>query len=1315
MTSDDHWNQTVCGLTSSDKDHKQLQSNELMEKKTKFKQVSFFNLFRFANRLDITLLILGLVAAFGNGAVGPLMLFFLAGIIGTFFNQPTSLCKLNYTAVSIQYCEPGILLTSTNYIQESSKCNLSEIMNQTVLTTMFRQQLHYQSLCLIVIGSVSFVLTFIQTSLCSVTCEHQTRRLREQAFRILLKKSISYFDTHTTGELTTILNSNIDKIHDGIGNKLGLLVQLNAKLFISLVLAFFRGWKMTMVILSLVPLIWLISIISSKISRKLFAQELKAYARAGAIAEEVFSNIRVVFAFNGIEHEQARYKKHIETAQKQGVKKGAIAGIFFGSMYFILFGSHALAFWYGNHLIHNEGYDIANVIFIFFAVLVGIFSLGQSAPYRESINEAKAAAVSVWDIFSSDEKNTRTSDGKIPNVNFLGNVKFDNVFFSYPSRSDISVLHGLSFEAIPGQTLALVGTSGCGIKHDISSLSKLFAYYLGKSTCMQLIQQFYKPTSGQILLDDKPIECFDLEELRQKIGVVNQEPILFSTTILKNIQYGQPNATFADIQEASMAANAHNFIMSLPDKYDTIVGERGAQLSGGERQRIIIARALVRKPILLLLDEASSALDNQSEKTVQQALEKVSKGIIFFIHVLVEYKDSLIPKLQNRTTIIIAHRLSTVRHTDKIIVIDKGMVIEEGNHETLMKHQSNYYNLVRSQAFEERLGDNDDNDYQQQLAELTPFLDSNSSNSDDEMSVLRNDGKKTKTSSKKKTHCPSLAILKLNRPELILIIIGAFTSIFNGGFEPASSILLSEIIGVYQECDIQIQNKKIQLYVTLFMVLAIVIFITMFTQNYMFACSGEALTKRLRAKVFRAILRQEIAWFDHPNNNTGALCTRLSKESTMIQGVAGARIGTLCSSFANLGVGMIISFIFGWKLSLVALAFIPFMVAGGFLHSYLMEGYSNRDSKAFERAGSLAFQAFQNIRTVQQLVIETQFINDYCQLLDIPYRSSIRRVYIFGLIYSFTTSTTFFSMAAVFTYGGMLVEQNVMSFKNVMIVVNSMIFGAQSVGHHAAMAPDYGKAVSAARRMLELFAREPKISIDSRGLKLKDFTGDLQFRAVNFAYATRSCVPILNNFNLDIKSGQRVAIVGTSGNGKSTILHLVERFYDIQSGSVLIGSKDLRDVNLNWWRSQIAIVTQEPTLFNVSIAENFAYGDLSRYVTMDEIIEAAKSANIHDFIQQLPQGYHTYVGSKGDQLSGGQRQRIAIGRALIRNPKIVNEALTRAIIGRTSMVVAHRLSTIRAADFICVLHNGHIVESGTHHQLISKKGYYYKLSQCMRD
>ncbi|CAF1140498.1 unnamed protein product [Adineta ricciae] len=744
-------------------------------------------------------------------------------------------------------------------------------------------------------------------------------------------------------------------------------------------------------------------------------------------------------------------------------------------------------------------------------------------------------------------------------------------------------------------------------------------------------------------------------------------------------------------------------------KYETVVGERGIQLSGGERQRIVIARALVRRPTLLLLDEASSALDNQSEKLVQKALKNTSK---------------------DRTTIVIAHRLSTVLHANKIVVIDNGMVIEEGTHHELMQRQSAYYALVNSEMFEQSSED----DNRQSQMKLTPSIEDycDSTALDEETIVLQNGTKTTKNKSEKTIRWPSLAILKINRPEIPLIVVGALASIFNGGLEPMSAVLLSETIGIYQGCDRQVQNEKIQMCIRLYLLLAVVIAMTMFIQNYMFARSGEALTKRLRAKAFRSILQQEMAWFDRVENNTGTLCTRLSMDAVTIQGVAGARIGTILSSFANLGVGLLIAFIFCWQLSLVALVFIPFILTGGFLQGYLMNGYFNQDSKTLETAGSLATQALQNIRTVRQLAIESRLLNDYCHLLDIPYKSSFKRVYTFALIYSLTISVSFFSMAAVFSYGGLLVEQKVTTFTNIIMIVNCMLFGAQTFGHSVALAPDYGKAVSAAQRMLALFARQSTIPVMCGGSKLKNFTGALHFKDVEFAYPTRPCLEILHNFNLDIQNGQRIALVGTSGSGKSTVLHLVERFYDVLNGSVLIDSKDLRDIDINWWRSQVGVITQEPVLFSGSIAENLAYGDLSRAVTIDEMIGAAKTANIHEFIQQLPQGYQTCVGSRGDQLSGGQKQRLAIARVLIRNPKVVlldeptsaldsenekvvNEALTCAMIGRTTIIVAHRLSTIRDADLICVLHHGHIIESGTHFQLLAKKGHYYKLLQCAKE
>ncbi|UJR17223.1 hypothetical protein I4U23_004118 [Adineta vaga] len=1219
------------------------------------------NLFHYTTRFDIFLLLIGVLSAIGHGAIEPLIAYFLSTMIGTFLDQPSNLCQLNFTE------------------QSSSSSTIN-----------FREKLHLQALYLSGIGCISIVLTFVQTSTFALSCERQIRKLRENVFRILLQAEISYFDIHTTGELTTILNNNINKIHDGIGEKLGLTIQFLSKFIIGMTIGFIYGWKMTLVILSLAPILWIVLLISSKMTSKVITQELQAYERAGTIAEEVFSNIRTVFSFNGVEHEQARYEKEIEFVYQQGINKGVIAGLLSGSMYTVLLCSYALAFWYGHRLIQNETYNIANVFLVFLSVIVAIFSLGQTGTYRQSIHQAMIAAVSIQDILHL-KKSTCVMNTKKSQKKFCGRVKFDNVHFSYPLRPDKNVLHGLNFEATSGETIALVGTSGCG-----------------KSTCMQLLQQFYKPAEGQILLDDKPIEQFNSQELSQNIGVVNQESILFSTTILENIKYGQPNATFDEIQTAAMAANAHNFIMSLPEAYNTIVGERGTQLSGGERQRIVIARALIKNPILLLLDEATSALDNQSEKIVQEVLKNLSK---------------------DRTTIIVAHRLSTVRHAQKIIVLDNGSVIEEGDHETLMSYRSTYYHLVKAQLLEEHI---DDDESQLLMSNLNFSEDFDDSTSDNELTTFTKNRSTTTDDIEKKTRWPSLAILKLNRPELPSIVIGTLASVYNGGLEPLTSVLLSEIITVYQECDTEVQDKEIKFYVICFILLAILTFLTMFTQDFIFAYSGESLTKRLRTRAFQTILRQEITWFDHSDNNTGVLCTRLSTDTSAVQGVAGIRLGTILSSFANLGIGIIIAFLFGWRLTLIALAFIPFILIGALLQTYLMQGFFTQDSQSFERAGAVVTETLENIRTVRQLMIEEHFLNNYCQLLDIPYRSSLKRIFVFSLIYSSTSSTIFFAMAAVFFYGGILVEQNIMTFKDVLIIFNCIIFGAQIVGENVALAPDYGKAVSAARKLLVLFARDPTISIGSHGLKLKNYIGDLQFKDVSFAYPTRPSVSILNNFNLNIQTGQRIALVGSSGSGKSTLFHLLERFYHVQNGSILIDSQDLRDMDLNWWRSQIGLVTQEPILFNASIAENLAYGDLSRHVSMDEIIEAAKQANIHDFIQQLPQGYQTCVGSKGNQLSGGEKQRIAIGRVLIRNPKvilldeatsaldnesekIVTEALAKTLIGRTSVVVAHRLSTIQDADLICVLHHGYIIESGTHHQLIMKKGFYYKSLQCVRE
>ncbi|CAF3541757.1 unnamed protein product [Rotaria sp. Silwood1] len=576
---------------------------------------------------------------------------------------------------------------------------------------------------------------------------------------------------------------------------------------------------------------------------------------------------------------------------------------------------------------------------------------------------------------------------------------------------------------------------------------------------------------------------------------------------------------------------------------------------------------------------------------------------------------------------------------------------------------------------------------------------------------------------------PFFTMLKMNRPELTIIIFACLSCLCNGGIQPAFGVILSKVIAVFQMCDKNVQERRILMYVLLFMGLGFLMLFTMFFQSFLFAISGENLTQRLRAKIFQTLLKQDITYFDQPENNTGALCTRLATEASDVQGATGIRIGTMLQNIANLGVGIILAFIYGWSLTLLMLAFVPFMIVAGFLQMYLMTGFANKDKKALEDAGKIAVEAISNIRTVAQLTKEKHFGDEYCKLLEFPFRNSLKRAHIYGILFSISDSIMFFAQAALFTFGAWRVEQGAMTFENIMLVMNCILFGAMAVGQTASMSPDYSKAIASSKKILILFNRRPTINNSSTvGKELKNFNGQIDLNNLDFHYPNRQEVQVLKKFNLKIAPYEQVALVGSSGCGKSTIIQLLEHFYDPTGGQILINENELSTLNLQWWRSQIGFVSQEPILFDATIKENIAYGDTSREVPFDEIQEAAKNANIHDFIISLPQQYETNVGSKGTQLSGGQKQRIAIARALIRNPKvllldeatsaldtenerIVQEALDQISKGRTTIVIAHRLSTIQNSDRICVLRRGNIVESGKHDELLTRKGYYYRLAQ----
>ncbi|UJR28455.1 hypothetical protein I4U23_009695 [Adineta vaga] len=1264
--------------------------------------VGFLSLFRFANGNDYLYMIVGTFAALAHGAAFPLMLLVFGNVTDVFTGRTFDLCSFNFTIFQGR-CPPGVELNTENFFTEYVKCNLTGL-DFPLPNVDFLGTIRQQSLWLTIMGCGTIVVGYFQVAFWSIACERQTRRIRETLFRSILHKEIAYFDTYKTGELSTRLSDDVNKVHDGIGDKVGSALQFFAGFIAGLALGLIKGWKLTLVILSVSPLLFFSAMIITKITAKMTSQELKAYAKAGAVAEEVLSSIRTVFSYNGAAYEVKRYEKHLRAAKLRGVRKGVFNGVLMGTIFCLMFCTYALGFWYGAKLVREEDYSIGAILIVFFSIITAVFSLGQAAPHLQSMAQARGAAFTLWTIIDTPSKITISNTGGTKKEDLTGDIQFSNVNFVYPSRPDVPVHNSLSFTAKSGETTALVGTSGCG-----------------KSTCMQLLQRFYDPIEGTVKIDGISVNEYNLTWLRQHIGVVSQEPILFQLSIRENIRFGRMDATPDEIEKAARMANAHDFIINLPDKYNTLVGERGAQLSGGQKQRIAIARALIRNPRILLLDEATSALDTESERVVQDALDRASQG---------------------RTTIVIAHRLSTIVNASKIIVLDKGSVIEEGNHQTLMDARGVYRGLVEAQNL--RLN-NDDDDDEKELDEngmkKIPVYDrtrslSNSNQYQKQLSTDDKEANKTDDNGKESIEytgpSPFFTMLKMNRPELLYIIFGCLACICNGGVQPAFGVILSKVIAVFQTCDAGVQERRILMYILIFIGLGFLMLFTMFLQSYLFAMSGEALTQRLRSKIFRTLLRQDVAYFDEPDNNTGALCTRLATEASDVQGATGIRIGTMLQNISNLGVGMILAFIYGWSLTLIMLAFVPFMIIAGFLQTYLMTGFANNDKKALENAGKIAVEAISNIRTVVQLTKEQHFDDEYSELLNLPFRNSLKRAHVFGILFSFTDAIMFFAQAALFSFGAWRVEQGAMTFENIMLVLNCILFGAMAVGQTASMSPDYSKAIASSKKILALFQREPVIdNSSSAGEIINNFYGRINLNKLEFCYPNRTKVQVLKDFQLTIEPNKQIALVGSSGCGKSTIIQLLEHFYNPTDGQILIDQKDISSLNLQWWRSQIGFVSQEPILFDASIRDNIAYGDTTRDIQMDEIQEAAKKANISRFIENLPEKYETNVGTKGTQLSGGEKQRIAIARALIRNPRIllldeatsaldteservVQDALDRASQGRTTIVIAHRLSTIQNSDLICVVHRGHIVESGRHEELLALKGHYYRLAQAKK-
>jgi len=1211
--------------------------------------ISYFKLFALADCLDFTFAILGALSAMGAGVCMPISSIFL-GKLNQAFDQVGS---------------------------------PDDMINRA----------YDQMVLILILGAIVLVLAACTITFWTILGKRMGIKYRIALLKsILMEKNVSWFDKNDAQELPNKFVTLCTNIETALGPKIGTLFMSISMAISGVVIGYIHGWQLALALTGLFPIIAITMGIFTAVVMNSMPDIEKAYGKSAAIAEETLSSIRTVYSSCSEKREIANYSKNLEPAKTVDTNLGFYTGLSLGIATFAMDITMSLGYYIGSFFIEYNVYNnysgrnylCQDAMIVLMSLQFGFYCIGMTAPSFKAIQEGRSAGTEILKIIE-DDKSKKISEGttKIADSEFKGKVEFNNVTFVYPAEPTLTILNSLSIEFESGKTTAICGETKCG-----------------KSTIFQLLEGFYYANQGEVTIDGVPIKELDLNWLRSKIGFVGQEPVLFNTSIRENIKYGNNDATDQDILEACKKANCYDFVMKLPDKLDTIVGNEGGQVSGGEKQRIALARAIVRKPKILLLDETTSALDRENEIEVQRGIKNTAQGI---------------------TTVIIAHRLSTIKDADKIIVIKDGILAEQGKHDDLMALNGLYASMYSATSqFESvrKISEVHIPTKNAELHEISIKIDENPASGQNSTTQ--------KESDVKKEIIPFTEAFKNvigeNRDNTAVLIMSLIFSVLLGIRYPAIGALAGAMIYDLLLFDDAEMRRNLNLELGLVIGISAVCSIMMFLSIKLSGSAAAEVAHRTRVRLYEKFMTMHIGWFERIENAPAKLGSILMVETKKINGVLDSVLGFFITSIVAGIVAIGVGLYFDWRIALVASAIFPFIIGSGILDAKIFSGKSEGSDDAFANSLMILTESVKNIRTVLSFSGESKIVELYAKSLREPFQKSIPKAVLSGVLWGIGQFLQFGAFGILNYLGAVFIKEHDLPIKNMFISFNSLILTAYCIGQSLAYCPDIGEALQAITQINEIF-NTPSEIMDTEKSKELDITGKIEFKNVTFKYPSKK-FPVLNNVSFVIPEGKKVGIVGISGSGKSTIIQLLERFYEPQSGEILIDGVPIKEIKLSILRKQFGLVLQEPTIFNRTISENIGYSIDSP--TKEKIESAAEKAKAFEFISKFTEGFEKIAGVKGNKLSGGERQRIAIARAIIKDPKVIllDEAtsalddinqglvlrnLENVMDGKTKVFVAHRLSTIQESDNILVLENGKIIEEGNHEKLMNLKGRYYQL------
>ncbi|KAJ5329083.1 ABC transporter integral membrane type 1 [Penicillium brevicompactum] len=1227
-------------------------------------------------------------------------------------------------------------------------------------------------LLIVYLGIAQFVLIYMHLLCWTMTGARLAQRLREKYLQNLLRQEPSFFDNLPAGEVASRLNTDIQTIRSGTAEKVGICVSSFSFFVTAYIVAFIKDYILAAMLISLVPAYFLMSFVGSHYIEKYTGRMSDFAASAASIASEALNNIVVVQAFGANGRLEEKFSKALKDSEGEGLKKATATGIQAGFLYFIAYGANGLAFWQGSRRVADAvrsgsaGATVGSTFTVIFVLVEATLLLSQVAPFIHLFTQAVASYHKLRDDIERPSLIDGSSNEGIRLSQAEGGFEFENVSFIYPSRPEITVLNSINLSIAPKKHTAIVGLSGSG-----------------KSTIAGLVTRLYDATEGQITFDGQKLTDLNTRDLRGFLSLVQQEPSLLDRSLLENIAHGLMNSSNpahahlkatllgtsltdlatevrdgqdltvaaerrgADVVEivelvrkAAGLADADGFIEALQYGYATMVGSSGRLISGGQKQRVSLARALVKDPAVLILDEATAALDSRSEQRIQRAINNISTG---------------------RTVITIAHRLSTITNADKIVCMHKGDILEEGTHTELMAQNGPYSELVKLQTLGAASASSK-TDTTVSIESVSKSDATSITDVENEKGSVSNDVEPTKDTKITTAEAPATdsaeeeeeepetppktlwALCKgyapALRPHLLIIFAALFGASMVGGAFSGEAVIFGNTVGSLNPCKGASEILKSgNFYGLMFFVLAIIEFFANIVSWGGFGFVAEKMVYKVRVLSFRSLFEQDLQWHQSNGRSPALLLSYITRDGNALAGLSGSVVGTLFSITVNLIAAIILTHIIAWRIALVCLALVPLLLGAGLMELMVLGKFEERHENAYTKSVDIGVEAVTSIKTIASLSLEENTLQTYRRSLKGPRKETLKVTLQASLWQAMTYFLGNMVNALAYWWGSKQIINGNYTQTQFLIVVFSLLVSALLWSQMFALAPELSAARSAAARILGLIEiGKDKMNGKIQSSKGKDveaieekptydsgnMASSVQLRDVHFCYPARPDMKVLKGLNVDIKPGKFCALVGPSGAGKSTIISLVERLYTPESGSIIIDGVDVTKTTDVSFRDWVSLVPQESVLFEGSIEFNVGLGARPGHdVSIEEIHEACKLANIHDVIMALPEGYQTLCGPSGNQFSGGQKQRLSIARALVRKPKLLildestsaldaesekllQDGLEKAARGITVIAIAHRLHTIRKADVIFLIDGGVCTDSGSHDELLGRSDSY---------